>query len=43
MNCCSNCQELGDVENWARSIENDMRTVTGALEIAYKTAREHPS
>lgn len=34
-------KELGDVENWARSIENDLRSVTGALEIAYKSAREN--
>lgn len=35
-------QEIGDVENWARSIENDMITINGALEIAYQKARENP-
>lgn len=35
-------QELGDVENWAKSIECDMRTITDSLEIAYKTSRENP-
>lgn len=35
-------QELGDVENWAKSIECDMRTITDSLEIAYKTTRENP-
>jgi len=29
-------KEIGDVENWARSIEGDMRTVSSALEYAYK-------
>lgn len=33
-------KELGDIENWARAIENDMRSVTGTLEVAYKTARQ---
>lgn len=28
-------QELGDVENWAKSIETDMRTISSALEYAY--------
>lgn len=30
-------QELGDVENWAKSIETDMRTISSALEYAYKS------
>ena len=29
-------QEIGDVENWARSIEMDMRTIATALEYAHK-------
>ncbi|XP_002734244.1 biogenesis of lysosome-related organelles complex 1 subunit 1-like [Saccoglossus kowalevskii] len=29
-------KEIGDVENWAKSIETDMRTVSSALEYAYK-------
>lgn len=29
-------KEIGDAENWARSIENDMRTITAALEYSYK-------
>lgn len=36
---CSFCfikQEIGDVENWARSIEMDMRTIATALEYVHK-------
>jgi hypothetical protein len=29
-------KEIGDVENWARSIEGDMRTIATALEYSYK-------
>lgn len=29
-------KEIGDAENWACSIEGDMRTITSALEYAYK-------
>ncbi|XP_014208641.1 biogenesis of lysosome-related organelles complex 1 subunit 1 [Copidosoma floridanum] len=36
-------KELGDVENWARSIEGDMRTIATALEYSYKATQETPS
>lgn len=29
-------KEIGDVENWAKSIEDDMRTISAALEYSYK-------
>ncbi|MGH0148106.1 UNVERIFIED_CONTAM: hypothetical protein FKN15_046331 [Acipenser sinensis] len=29
-------KEIGDVENWARSIEMDMRTIATALEYVHK-------
>jgi len=32
-------QEIGDVENWSRSIETDMRTISSALEYAYKSKK----
>ncbi|XP_023018631.2 biogenesis of lysosome-related organelles complex 1 subunit 1 [Leptinotarsa decemlineata] len=34
-------KELGDVENWAKTIEGDVRTITNALEIVYKTSQEN--
>lgn len=33
-------KELGDVENWAKTIEGDVRTITTALEIVYKNSQE---
>lgn len=36
-------KELGDVENWAKTIEGDVRTITTALEIVYKTTQEQNS
>lgn len=35
-------KEIGDAENWARSIEKDMRTITAALEYSYKVSQENP-
>jgi len=33
-------KDLGDVKNWAKSIEDDMRTVSSTLEYTYKVNRE---
>lgn len=34
-------KELGDVENWAKTIEGDVRTITTALELVYKNSQEN--
>ena len=33
-------KEVGDVESWAKTIENDMRAVSSTLEYAYKVNSE---
>jgi len=33
-------KEVGDVENWARTIEGDMRTISSTLEYSYKVNSE---
>lgn len=38
-NFSSALKELGDVENWARSIEGDMHVINQSLELAYKASR----
>ncbi|XP_019636057.1 PREDICTED: biogenesis of lysosome-related organelles complex 1 subunit 1-like [Branchiostoma belcheri] len=35
-------KEIGDVENWARSIESDMRIISTALEYVYKDEASKP-
>jgi len=34
-------QELGDVQSWAQSIENDMRTIASALEYVHQGSGAH--
>lgn len=36
-------KELGDVENWARTIEGDMRVISSTLEYSYKVNSEAAS
>ncbi|XP_018574569.1 biogenesis of lysosome-related organelles complex 1 subunit 1-like [Anoplophora glabripennis] len=36
-------KELGDVENWAKTIDADIRTITAALETVYKGSQEAAS
>jgi len=33
-------KEVGDVENWAKTIENDMRAISSTLEYTYKVNSE---
>lgn len=33
-------KDLGDVKNWAKAIEDDMRTISSTLEYTYKVNRE---
>ncbi|XP_053597717.1 biogenesis of lysosome-related organelles complex 1 subunit 1 isoform X4 [Microplitis mediator] len=33
-------KEIGDAENWAQSIEGDMRTIATALEYSYKASQD---
>ena len=33
-------KELGDIENWSKSIETDMKTISSSMEYIYKVNRE---
>ncbi|XP_034945239.1 biogenesis of lysosome-related organelles complex 1 subunit 1 [Chelonus insularis] len=36
----SSLKEIGDAENWAQSIEGDMRIIATALEYSYKASQD---
>ena len=33
-------KELGDIENWSKSIETDMKTISSSMEYIYKVNRD---
>ena len=33
-------KELGDIENWSKSIETNMKTISSSMEYIYKVNRE---